>query len=98
MLNLGGVRIAWIIGGKEVISRGSNKITFDIPFTPKANNSVSVLASLIGTGDANVDNFTDVEVLPSISGTTLTVQAYNSGQYNVINSSVSVVLLERINY
>lgn len=73
-------------------------ITFELPFTPKANNAVSVFASLIGTGAANVDNFTDVEILPSINGNMLSTNVYNSGQHTVVNASVSIIVLERLKY
>ena len=100
VLNFSGVRIAWIIGGTSngALVHGSNMITFELPFTPKANNAVSVFASLIGTGAANVDNFTDVEILPSINGNMLSTNVYNSGQHTVVNASVSIIVLERLKY
>ncbi len=100
VLNFGGVRIAWIIVGTNSgpVVPGSNMIARKLPFTPKANNAVNVLASLIGTGAANVDNFTDVDLLPSVNGNTLTVNAYNSGQHTVVNASISILVLERLEY
>ena len=100
VLNLGGTQIAWIIVGTNSgpVVPGSNMIARKLPFTPKANNAVNVLASLIGTGAANVDNFTDVDLLPSVNGNTLTVNAYNSGQHTVVNASISILVLERLKY